>query len=499
MFFSEYFKVDPELIRAYGTIDISLVCDIPLFVDPMLIFNSDKPEYKELHKSIIRYFHFLYTKSQEGLHEKEINAWFNFSEVPNNWLGYSLVGNKGLALGTKYAHFLHSNMGFAINTNGISKGQHIEKAMLLYEGSGKDKVSDLTVNLIKEYLLDYTEKFAKEYLASDLCKNIPVDKAYFNYDTESFVSKEYYLPFIYNSKNEVEYVLLTPYDMLREDEPSINRKDFFNRHESIRSAIENDSLRAYINNYITKAIRDYELKQKTYRRTVSEKSIDKIAKKAFEDIVKEYPELYDYYIKIRENDTDIIKLQCKEELNKQLQKLLLSSKKLISLFYENGYSTEEKLTARKEAQKRLFYYKHIIENCDGYRNLYVKGERIATENDLQRLFRFVWYGTEFKLDAEVNNGRGQADFIVSMGQRDQNIIEFKLASNSRLDHIFKQVEIYEAANCTNGSLIAIFYFSEEELQKTKNLVVEQGYEELLDESIFLIDCRSDNKPSASIA
>lgn len=200
-----------------------MVCDIPLFIDPMLIFNSAKPEYKALHSEIIHYFHFLYTKAKQELSPKDINAWFNFSEVPNNWLGYSMKGNKGLALGIKYAKFLYGNIGFALDTHGISKGQHIEKVMLLYEGSGKDKISDLIVNLIKKFLCEYTETFAKKYINPNLCKTLPVDKAYFNYNTESFVSKEYMLPYIYNEKGKIEYVLLTPFDILREDEPSIEK------------------------------------------------------------------------------------------------------------------------------------------------------------------------------------------------------------------------------------------------------------------------------------
>ena len=135
MFFSEYFNIDPELITDYGAVDISLVCDIPLFIDPMLIFNSDKPEYIQLHKNIIKYFYFLFKKAQQGLTNKEIDAWFNFSEVPNNWLGFSLDGNKGLALGHKFAQFLYENIAFALETHGISKSSHIEKVMLLYEGS----------------------------------------------------------------------------------------------------------------------------------------------------------------------------------------------------------------------------------------------------------------------------------------------------------------------------------------------------------------------------
>ncbi len=371
--------------------------------------------------------------------------------------------------------------------------------MLLYEGSGKDKISDLTVNIIKRFLCEYTENFAKEYIAPNLCKPLPVEKVYFNYNTESFISREYILPYIYNEKGKIEYVLLTPYDILREDEPSINRNDFYKNHERIRAAIENDTLRAYVNNYIGQAIWQYEENQKRNHRAIREKSIQKIEKDAFQEVVREYPELYDYYIKLREADTDEIKLQCLQELNKQLEKLLLASKNLITIFKQKEYSIEENLSAREEAKKRLAFFKHIIEDCDGYKNLYVKGEQIAKENDLQRLFRFVWYGTNYKVDAEPNNGRGQADFIVSMGQHNQNIVEFKLASNSSLNHVFTQVKIYEAANCADGSLIAIFYFSQSEYHTARQVVINSGYESMIDDAIYLIDCRNDNKASASIA
>jgi len=499
MFFSEKFQVSSDLINNYGAVDISLVCDIPLFIDPMLIFNSDKRVYKELHTQIIRYFHFLYKKAEQGLSQKEIDAWFNFSEVPNNWLGYVLSGNKGLALGRKYATFLYSNISFALETHGISQSQHIEKAMLLYEGSGKDKISDLTVNLIKGFLCEYTEKFTKKHIDQRFVKTFPVDKVRFNYETESFISKEFVLPFVYNEKGMPEYVLLTPYDILREDEPSINKVDFYNNYNRIRTAIENDTLRAYVNNYLSLAVRRYEENQRRNKKPIKEKSVNKIEKEAFKELVKEYPELYDYYIKLREADTDEIRLTCLAELNLQLEKLLVSSKNIISIFDNSNYSFNEHFSAREEAKQRLKFFKHIIEDCDGYKNLYVNGKQIAKENDLQRLFRFVWYGTNYKVDAEPNNGRGQADFIISMGQKNQNVVEFKLASNSTLSHVFTQVEIYEAANCTEGSLIAIFCFSESEYQYAKQVIKVAGYETAIDESIFLIDCRNDNKTSASKA
>ena len=254
MFFSEYYGIEPSIIEEYGAIDISFVCDIPLFIDPMLIFNSEKEEYKKLHEGIIRYFHFLYQKANSGLDEKELKAWFEFNEVPNNWLGYSMSGNKGAALGKKYAKFLYNNIRFATNTSNISKSSHIEKIMLLYDGSGKDKISDLVVNLIKGFLCSYTEVFAKKYIDLRYLMRINVERAEFNYDTESFVSREYTLPFIINEKGKKEYVLLTPKDILREDEPAINRKSFLDSYDEIRLAIDNDVLRTYVNNYFRKAV-----------------------------------------------------------------------------------------------------------------------------------------------------------------------------------------------------------------------------------------------------
>lgn len=498
MFFSERFHVDSELIRGYGAVNISLVCDVPLFVDPMLIFNSEKEEYKQLHNSIIKYFYFLYKKASQGLNKKEVNAWFNFSEVPNNWLGYSLEGNKGLALGKKYAEFLYNNIAFAVSTSGVSESVHIEKVMLLYDGSGKDKISDLTVNLIKGFLCEYTQNFSLEYIDKEHLDTFAVDKAFFNYETESFVSKEYVLPFVIDEKGKKEFVLLTPYDILREEEPSINKKHFFDSYDRIRGAIDNDSLRTYVNNYLTIAVQRYEDNQKSNGKVIKEKSIARIEREAFEEVVKEHPEIYDYYIKMREGESELIRSECISERNELLEKLFTAAQILVDFFRDDDYQFVEGESAREEAKKRLQFFKHIIEDCDGYKSFYVNGKRIAKENDLQRLFKYVWYGTSYKVDAEPNNGRGQVDFLVSKGSSNQNIVEFKLASNSTLSHVFEQVRIYEVANCTSGSLIAIFYFTEEEYIKSLKIVKDAGYEKLLDESIYLIDCRCDNKASASV-
>ena len=49
IYFSDHFHVRPSVIERYGAFNISLLADLPLFVDPFLLFNSRKPAYRKLH------------------------------------------------------------------------------------------------------------------------------------------------------------------------------------------------------------------------------------------------------------------------------------------------------------------------------------------------------------------------------------------------------------------------------------------------------------------
>ena len=40
LYFSDVFKVSPTILERYGAFNISLVSDLPLFVNPFLVFNS---------------------------------------------------------------------------------------------------------------------------------------------------------------------------------------------------------------------------------------------------------------------------------------------------------------------------------------------------------------------------------------------------------------------------------------------------------------------------
>ena len=199
IYFSDYFNVSPDELKSYGAYNISLINDLPLFIDPFLLFGSDKKEYQELHNLMLKYMEFLKRKSSNShISRPEIMAWYKFPEVRQNWLGYSRVGNAGSGLGIKFGENMSRSINHVFEDLGsekITQSSHIEKACLFSLGVGRDNISDFTTNLIKSYLLTYTETFAKSHIDSRLLKRITVDKSYFDYALERWMPKEFLLPF----------------------------------------------------------------------------------------------------------------------------------------------------------------------------------------------------------------------------------------------------------------------------------------------------------------
>lgn len=187
IYFSDVFQVDAEVLGEYGAFNVALVNDLPLFVDPFLLYDSENPTYKELHDGIIKYLCFLRDRTvADELTPAAMTQWLYFREIKQNWLGFSRSGNEGTGLGRKFAEALARNLKAAFRdfgTETISRSSHLEKLGLLDGGVGRDHLSDFTTNLIKEFLLDYTQTFARQYLNADQRRRVNVPRVRFNYIT----------------------------------------------------------------------------------------------------------------------------------------------------------------------------------------------------------------------------------------------------------------------------------------------------------------------------
>lgn len=483
LYFSDIFNVPPDIIEEYGAFNVSLITDLPLFIDPFLLFNSPKDEYQELHNQMITYLKFLRDKSSGGeLHPGLLSSWYRFSEVKQNWLGFCESGNTGRGLGIKFAGALNKNLHALFRDFGgetVTKGSHLEKLCLIEKGVGKDTISDFTTNLTKEYLLKYTEAFAKEHIADHLRKKRAVNKVRFNYTTETWEHGVFDLPFYQN-----DYVLLTPKDILTKDDVWINKRGLYDEFYQIPDAIGNAELREQINNYFTSLL------PKVPKKEDVESAINKVALK--------YPEIIDYYIKHKEENGD-------KAVDKSSLKVFESKNLYIRQFGELIYSLNQQTDFYKcagntadEACQRIEFLKNVIENKGGYKIFYYKGKPIRKEEDVQILYRLTWFATPSDVSREVNDGRGPVDFKISRGSKDKTLVEFKLASNPQIKrNLEKQLEIYQKASDAQVGYKVIFYFTALERAKVDRILRElqlTGHP-----NVILIDARADNKPSGSKA
>ena len=482
IYFSDFFAVAPDTLEEYGAFNVSLVNDLPLFIDPFLLFDSEDARYKSLHDEIIRYLKFLRDVSaDESISAGLLDSWFRFPEVKQNWLGFSKTGNNGSGLGADFARNLQRNLHHVFSDFGsesITQGSHLEKLCLFGNGVGRDHLSDFTTNLIKRFLLEYTQAFAQAYLPPEFRRDFPIDKVAFDYEKRRWLRGSYNLPVHGN-----DFVLLTPKDILTKDDAWINRGDLLNQIEQVYTAMPDPQLRAQVEAYFMSRLTEDAGKEEQ--------------REAAAATVEKYPVLIDYFIRLKEDCGEEahrvsgLKVQETQEQFVEQLRALVSQHLQGTEFYTLGDSFSESM-------QRVQFLKDVIENKDGYRLFYLKGKPVKREEDLQIMYRLTWFAALHDVNREVNNGRGPVDFKVSRGSADKTLVEFKLASNSKLKrNLEKQVGVYEAANNAKKSITVILHFSDAELQKVMRYRQDLGLNSA--ENIILIDASQDNKPSASVA
>lgn len=460
--FSDCFQIDKKIIEDYGAFNISLLADLPLFIDPFLLFNSDKLEYKALHDEIIKYLNFLRERSVGSyVSQDDLEAYYHFKEVKQTWLGFTVSGNSGRGLGPKFARTLNENLSllFTNESEEITAGRHLEKLCLFGDGVGKDNISDFTTNLIKNYLLTYTETFARKYLRPNQLRTKSVEKARFNYRTESWQAVPYCLPFYHSN-----YVLLVPRDMLTCDNTWINRTELLDDFETLPLAIPDSALRAEVSNYLLRMLPEKlkdERPSRTERREAAQKTI------------RQFPQLIDYFIKFKEENGDKAVSVSDERVNYAQALFLENFTRLAALLASESNFYSFSANNLDDAVMRANRLKEVVEKKGGFQFFYdLAGVPVSREHDLRILHRFCWLGKPNGLPKETGESVP---------------VEFKLASNTSIKQ-FLSKQIIESHNDMAGTqnyVNVIFCFSEWEKQKTTNLLRELGI--LGAENIIVID------------
>ncbi|HEY9773595.1 MAG TPA: hypothetical protein V6C81_07275 [Planktothrix sp.] len=128
--------------------------DIPLYVDPFLLWRSPAQQDKALHLSILNSFNRLGLLAKDGNKIQAVSQLVMASECDEVGLGHS-AHRIGKRFGTKTAEGIlelfekipsYEKRGFA----------HFEEIQLYVDGISADRISDIACNFMKSFLVDYT-------------------------------------------------------------------------------------------------------------------------------------------------------------------------------------------------------------------------------------------------------------------------------------------------------------------------------------------------------
>lgn len=193
--------------------------DIPLYVDPFLMWKSPSQQDQALHTALINSFNHLNFLVQKGKTDEARSQLILASECQEVGLGHSR-NRVGLRIGAAKADEIlslfrdipeYGNHGFV----------HFEEIQLYVDGIAEDRISDMCCNFIKSFLIDFTIQQCEE-------TDIPTEKttlsALYSYQDYSFhTDQEITLPVHPDTK---EPIIFVPKRWLRFS-PWINFEDYY--------------------------------------------------------------------------------------------------------------------------------------------------------------------------------------------------------------------------------------------------------------------------------
>lgn len=206
--------------------DANLKFDSKLFIDPFLIQKSSIASERKLFDRFGDFFRFAYDKSlvvgENRTEYENLKLLLSFPEPKELNIGYTKISNKGSGPGPSFANRL---LNFFLSRF----AEKIIKEKLIYpdgrfnpvslsiftDGISHDGISDLTANLIMDYLILYTQKQAK--LHGIPMRQLPIQEEGFDFENMRWRGGAYKkLP--ENPIREGEAIIFVPKRLLRASE-----------------------------------------------------------------------------------------------------------------------------------------------------------------------------------------------------------------------------------------------------------------------------------------
>ena len=218
--FSEYYDLKKGQFEL-DFVDVPVSgSDIKLFIDPYSLSRRKQPWYAECAEQVYDFFDILITLIRLNQKDKALYLLSGLHESNETRLGYS-PSNQGVAIGKIQANKLYDSLrGSRAVETGVLKD--IEECNLMVAGIDRDKISDMTTNIIKYNLIKYTQSQCVLYKIP--IHKLPVENVFDN-DRKEWMNDYYDLPKDINGKP----IILVPKDIVRII-PTLNANEFYNHY-----------------------------------------------------------------------------------------------------------------------------------------------------------------------------------------------------------------------------------------------------------------------------
>src|SRR3989338_7180015 len=278
---SEYYKLTKNQYEL-DFVDVPINNgDIPLFIDPYAISKRDDRWSVDCHNAIVDFFQGVIDKIRNN---KTGEAKYMLSGLREpNQIRFGLsVGKRprGRGIGGDQAEILHSALAdsTAVKTGFI---KDLEECELLIEGISRDKISDITTNIIRPRLIEYTQ--AQCELWNITMESVPSGMIC-DHESEKWVNHYVNLP-VCNSKS----VILVPKAIARFN-IVFNHQEYYQHF--VLNFLQEEHLIA--NSSLVRTLKDG-IKKPPYKKVLKE--LHPLTKQYLYEFSKEHPDLLKRYKK----------------------------------------------------------------------------------------------------------------------------------------------------------------------------------------------------------
>ena len=186
----------------------NLASDHPFCIDPFLLFKSKKSEYQKLHSFLLGLFGVVIHYLKKG-DEVKAFSYLNFQETNEIALGYT----QGLPAGRGCGAVIQKEIYdlYLSNPRILEEGlSHIEEMQLYCPNIAEDRISDISINIIKKYLIEYTQQKCLELKVNT--KKLVINNIY-DYGNKVWIPNDFYqLP---ENPFTGKAIIFAPLDLLR--------------------------------------------------------------------------------------------------------------------------------------------------------------------------------------------------------------------------------------------------------------------------------------------